>query len=230
MKIAIISDLHGNHYALEEVLKEARIEKIEKILVLGDIVGYFYNPEKIFDLLSKWNYILIQGNHERLLAKIISGEMKEVDVKKKYGSGHRAAIKKLSSDQINILINAPESLLIEEENIKILMCHGAPWNPDFYIYPNSSEDIMNRCNYPEIDFIFIGHSHYQFYRKNKHSILVNVGSVGQSRLKGGVANWAILNTKNQQIELKSTTYCVKSLINEICNDDPKYLKEILLRS
>ena len=48
MKIAIISDLHGNHYALEEVLKEARTEKIEKILVLGDIVGYYCNPEKIF--------------------------------------------------------------------------------------------------------------------------------------------------------------------------------------
>ena len=52
MKIAIISDLHGNHYALEEVLKEARIEKIEKILVLGDIVGYFYNPDKIFEPAS----------------------------------------------------------------------------------------------------------------------------------------------------------------------------------
>ena len=42
MKIAVISDIHGNYDALVEVLKDAKSENIDHLLVLGDIVGYYY--------------------------------------------------------------------------------------------------------------------------------------------------------------------------------------------
>ena len=64
MKVGIISDIHGNHYALEEVLKVAIREGVEKLLVLGDIVGYYYHPEIVLEMLYKWSYEIIKGNHE----------------------------------------------------------------------------------------------------------------------------------------------------------------------
>ena len=56
MKIEIISDINGKYDALIEVLKKAKKEKVEHILVLGDIVGYYYHPDKILKLLSEWSF------------------------------------------------------------------------------------------------------------------------------------------------------------------------------
>ena len=48
-------------------------------------------------------------------------------------------------------------------------------------------------------------------------VLVNVGSVGQSRIKGGIANWCLLNLNNGVIEMQSTPYNVNSLLNLVNN-------------
>ena len=42
LKIAILADIHGNHFALEKVIEKAKNEKIEQLLILGDFVGYYY--------------------------------------------------------------------------------------------------------------------------------------------------------------------------------------------
>ena len=79
MKVAVLSDIHGNHYALKEVLNIARNEKVEKLLVLGDIVGYYYHPEKVMDMIKDWDYELIKGNHEILLEKLSTGKINKSD-------------------------------------------------------------------------------------------------------------------------------------------------------
>ena len=62
MKIGLISDIHGNLEALEAVLKYLSTEeKVDKIIVLGDIVGYMTNPNECVQLT---NYDCIQGNHD----------------------------------------------------------------------------------------------------------------------------------------------------------------------
>ena len=80
-----------------------------------------------------------------------------------------------------------------------------------------------------VDFVFIGHSHYQFCHVNQCGKLVNVGSVGQNRLEGGVACWAILDTFTREVQLKSTIYNTEPLLDEILEIDPIYLKDVLKR-
>jgi predicted phosphodiesterase len=53
MKIAIISDIHGNYDALKAVLKDIKKLKIDKIYCLGDIVNYYYEPHKCINILIK---------------------------------------------------------------------------------------------------------------------------------------------------------------------------------
>ena len=63
MKIGLISDIHGNLEALETVLEcLSAKEKVDKIIVLGDIVGYMANPNECVELTK--NYDCIQGNHD----------------------------------------------------------------------------------------------------------------------------------------------------------------------
>ena len=52
MKIAILSDIHGNNTALKAVLMEIDKIGVDKILFLGDYVGYYYSPDIIFNLMS----------------------------------------------------------------------------------------------------------------------------------------------------------------------------------
>lgn len=232
MKLAAISDIHGNSFALEQVLLEAKKEKAEKLLVLGDLVGYYYYPDKVIKMIKEWDYHLIKGNHEGLLVELIAGRILETDLRKKYGSGHRLALEKLTKEDLNQIITAPEQLKITVDNVNILMCHGSPWDPDFYLYPDASPELLEKCNRRDVDFVLIGHSHYQFIYPNTNSTLINVGSVGQSRKEGGVANWILIDTITKQAELKATRYDTSELEREIVNTDPSnpYLQTILKRS
>jgi len=232
MKLAVLSDIHGNHYALERVLHRAKHDGVEQLLILGDFVGYYYHPEKVFALLDDWKYKAIRGNHEDLLEGLIAGSLSPLAIRHKYGSGHDKAIQKLSQSQKDFLKGLPNQLTLQIDNISVMMVHGAPWENDFYLYPDCKKEILDRCDYDGIDFILAGHSHYAFCCSNKHSTLINTGSVGQSRNQSGLAQWTIINTITRTFEMRSTPYDVSALLAEIDQIDSKnnYLKEVLIRN
>jgi len=231
MKIGIISDIHGNYDALFSVLEKAKKESVDHLLILGDIVGYYYHPEKILNLLSHWSFDMIKGNHERILEDLIEDSSLSQSIRLKYGSGHQEAINKLTQKQLNFLFDLPETKSIKIDEITLLMCHGSPWSNDFYIYPDSNNVILNKCNIKAFNFVLIGHSHYSFAIRNTNSILLNPGSVGQSRQNGGKASWCILNTNNSCFQFFNTDYNTKNLLKEVSEKDPeiKYLSDILKR-
>lgn len=231
MKIAVISDIHGNYDALVEVLKMAKKEAVEHLLVLGDIVGYYYHPDKVLNLLSEWSFDIIKGNHEKILENLVVEASLGESIQLKYGSGHQEAVNKLKKQQLDFLRRLPETKSVQIDNVSLLMCHGSPWSNDHYIYPDSEKEVILKCDSKEHDFVLIGHSHYAFAIKNANSILINPGSVGQSRQIGGKAFWAIINTKNRYFQLMSTDYNVEKLLYEVEEKDPeiKYLTEILKR-
>jgi putative phosphoesterase len=232
MKIAIISDIHGNYDALKVVLKEAKVQGVAHLLILGDLVGYYYHPDKIFDALSSWSYDLIKGNHEYILEKLIENPEIGDSIRLKYGSGHQEAINKLSPEQLQFLKNLPETKVVKFDEISILMSHGSPWSNDFYIYPDCKKETIEKCDSKQHDFVLIGHSHYAFAFKNTNSILINPGSVGQSRQKGGKAFWTIINTENGCFQTLSTDYDTKDLLDEIYKKDSDiaYLTSVLKRN
>lgn len=232
MKIGVLSDIHGNHYALTRVLEEAAKEKVEKLLVLGDIIGYYHHPDKVMEILGRWDYVFIKGNHEDLLKQVLIGQLNLALLDTKYGSGHRAAINKLSDEQIQKLIKADEHKYLEIDGLKMLLCHGSPWDKNLYIYPDTDKSILDKANETGVDIVMIGHSHYQFIHICDKTILLNAGSVGQSRTTGGIANWAILNTANRVIQLMSTLYDTTALLNELAITDPtnSYLQNVLTRN
>lgn len=66
MRIAFISDIHGNYDALRAVANDIKKSKIDKIYCLGDIVNYYYEPHKCIDLFIKNKIKCIKGNHEKI--------------------------------------------------------------------------------------------------------------------------------------------------------------------
>lgn len=231
MKIGILSDIHGNDTALRAVLMEIDKIGVDKILLLGDYVGYYYNADIIFNLIKDYDKELIKGNHELLLEQALDNNEKALAIQKKYGSGIEYAKKKLSTEQINYLINLPEKKELKIDGLKILICHGSPWDVLEYIYPDSSEESKMKCFEADADCVFIGHSHRSFIYEQSNKVLVNVGSVGQNRKVGGIASWGLLNTENKVCVIKESHYDIKPLIRQINKIDPdhKYLSNVLKR-
>jgi len=231
MKVAVISDIHGNFDALVAVLEKAENENVTHLLILGDVVGYYYYPDKIMDILSQWNFDIIKGNHEKILEDLIADSSLSETIRLKYGSGHQEAINKLTQEQLRFLIDLPETKTVQFGQTSLLMCHGSPWSNDFYIYPDCEKEIINKCDIIGFDFILIGHSHYSFAIRNGNTILINPRSVGQSRQTGGKASWCVINTDNSCFQFFSTDYNTKDLVKEISEKDPEieYLTKVLKR-
>lgn len=232
MKIGILSDIHGNSFALQNVLIEAKKENIEQLLILGDYVGYYHHPDRVVELLSDWKTQMIKGNHETILSKFIKNDdLYKNKIRAKYGLGHDAALEKLSKRTLNNLINLPDNKIVSIDNWSIILAHGSPNCNEEYIYPDAKLDVLNRIDKDIANYIFMGHTHYPFTYKGKHSHIINVGSVGQSRVMGGIANWGILNTTNGVYVQKHTAYNVQKLINELLliKGTPNYLIKILTR-
>jgi len=231
MKIAILSDIHGNSSALENVLTEIRTLKITKLLILGDFVGYYYHPDKVFELLEGWDYQFIKGNHESMMLEAANCSKTRELVHKQYGSGVNFALERLDPLHIKKLQTAPSIRPIKIMEASILMCHGSPWGEDEYVYPDAPQTVLERCLESSHDYVLLGHTHHPFIFKGTKNILVNPGSVGQSRKRGGKACWAIIDIHSKIVELKETAYDVASLITEAKKQDPHipYLHEILVR-
>lgn len=231
MKVAIISDIHGNHYALTAVLQEASAIGVEKLLVLGDIVGYYYSPDIVLELLSHWPYEIIKGNHELILKDLFDNQTEAKTIIRKYGHGHEQALKKLDNATLQWLFDLPIQKTILIDGVSFQMNHGSPWSIDDYLYPNTAVEILEQCNSVEHDFVLVGHSHYSFSYRCQNSILINTGSVGQSREKGGKAYWTIVDTATKSFEIKATSYDTSNLLKEVEAMDPdfEYSSKILVR-
>jgi putative phosphoesterase len=231
MKIGVLSDIHGNHLALKAVLDDAEQINVEQLLILGDMVGYYYHPDKVLKMLSSWPVKFIQGNHERLLQRFQECENEKKKIEKKYGSGIRYAHEKLNSEQVKHLVELPESRVIQIDELKIQMLHGSPWNKDFYIYPDKITKVLHKFEGFNSDFIFLGHTHYPFVFSRRNQVIANVGSVGQARDRGGLASWVCLDTSNRSLVFKHTPYETSSIIDEVKRIDPDvpYLHQILER-
>ena len=231
MNVAVLSDIHGNNYALEAVLVEINRLNIKKVLILGDIVGYYYHPDIVLKLLSKFDCEMIQGNHEMILNQLKNGLINENLINQKYGSGHKRAFKQLNENQLKFLFSLPYKKSIVINNCALQLNHGSPWDSNYYLYSDTDKKILERCNSLVHDFVLIGHSHYPFFYKCENSTLINVGSVGQSRKMGGIASWCLINTLEKHFELQETPYDISKLISEVDKFDPdrKYNRNILLR-
>jgi putative phosphoesterase len=242
VKIAVLSDIHGNIDALDAVLKEIQLIDIDTIIVAGDFVGYYYHPKEVLERLNEFNVIACRGNHEDLLKKWINGTyLEKENLIKRYGHGLEIAANTLSAEQLDWLFSLPHPNQFLYNQRSLYICHGAPWDINEYIYPTQLHEYENKIkdNYSLFNIIITGHTHYQMLTKYSDEFqLVNPGSVGQPRSVGrefvklSRAEWAIIDLNSLNIELKVTSYDPKKLFQDVKRIDPtlNYLVDVLKRA
>jgi len=186
MKVAIISDIHGNMQALEAVLQDIKKEKCDKIFCLGDLAMAGPEPVETIKLIKKLyekgNFELIQGNTDEMI-----GDFNQ-EVVEKVGSAFPIMFEALKNDVEIIpqdlrdfLKNLPKQAEFEIEGVKILLVHGSPRKNDENISPDLLiEKVEEMIAGTDADLIFCGHTHIPCgYQTTKKQTVVNDGSVGR---------------------------------------------------
>ena len=229
MKVAILSDIHGNVFALQSVLNAVTKKGIDMLIVTGDFVGYYFWPVEVFKLLKDWNMVAICGNHDRMLENAVNDENYRFKVRKKYGTGLDIALDQLDKKTIKWLMNLPHSFEYETKDGNVLLCHGSPWDNDEYVYPDSDNESLSRYTTLNVKWVIQGHTHYPMCKNTGDVTVINPGSVGQPRDSQVGAQWAQLDTTSNKVDFFCEQYDIKKVIEESKKRHPEipYLANIL---
>jgi putative phosphoesterase len=173
----------------------------------------------------------VRGNHEDLLARLMREPSNAADLHRRYGSALAQAASGLSPQHLAYLERLPVRKEITIEGRRILLCHGSPWDPDLYVYPDAAPETFERCAASGADIVVMGHTHYQLMKASGSTTIVNPGSVGQPRDRQPGAAWALLDTDTGSCRAFTEPYDSRSIEAQARVTDPHlpYLWEVLNR-
>lgn len=233
-KFALISDLHSNIEALEAVLKDIDDNGVQKILCLGDLIGYGPNPRQMLQHAFNWEWSL-RGNHEDallFLALDFSPEAAQaIDWTRTQLNDDTQ-----SKDENHRMWNFLGDLGDIKTQDGLMFVHASPRNrTKEYVRPH---DIHDREKMEEIFSLidhaaFCGHTHepgvftedMKFYppRAFAHKVklsdgrkyYVNIGSVGQPRDRDTRSCYVIFDPETQVVEFRRVEYEFKKTMHKI---------------
>jgi len=220
MRIAVIADIHANLTAFQAVLADIETQMIDRIINLGDFIGYGPEPEAVAQILRERQIPSILGNHEMAL--------KDDAILNSFTSDayHSMLItRRLVSSQTVDYIQSLPALTVEND---LRFVHGTPPESiyDYITYYRLYELHAAFAATPEW-LTFVGHSHMlgiyestgrditigvlkKGVRHLKRSVkyIINVGSVGQPRDRNKAAKYLVFDDQTDEIGIRFVAYDV----------------------
>jgi predicted phosphodiesterase len=229
MKYLILSDIHSNKEALQAVLSFVRRKPWDKVVFLGDLVGYGANPNQAVDMLRALRpLVAIRGNHDKVCSGIERGEL-----------FNRIALeaamwtrRKLTQGNLKWLRALPQGPLVVDGAFAI--AHGTPIDEDAYVF--GEIEALNVFRQTRFPVCFFGHSHFpvifalspdaittiltvapcfRFKLRPGVRYLINPGSIGQPRDGNPLASFAIYDAERQTLAIHRIAYRVAETQDKI---------------
>ena len=176
MRIAVVSDIHGNVRALRAVMDDLAEVAPDHVINLGDTVSGPLEAAETADLLISLAWTTVRGNHDRQLLALSESRM---------GAADRAAFSQLKSHHKSWLSTLAEMVELEG----LIFCHGTPDNDNVYLSETfepagharvaTRAEVTRRLAGVQAPIVLCGHSHSPRLVALDHgSLVVNPGSVG----------------------------------------------------
>lgn len=201
MKVAVISDIHGNWQALESVMADYQLAGCSRVLCLGDLAMAGPQPRTVLDYIMNktQNWTIIQGNTDKMIAEF---NLKMYDeLSKTFPVMANALLDDvdiIEKDKKDFLAELPERKELMIEGVSVLMVHGSPRRNNEDILPNMKiSEIQEIISGELANLILCGHTHVPCgYQTLSAQTVLNVGSVGRPMTGSPKANYAIIDFDN----------------------------------
>src|SRR5688572_8883842 len=229
MRYLILSDIHSNQEALKTVLSFVRRKPWDKVVILGDVVGYGADPNRTVDMLRALKPMaIVRGNHDKVCSGLENGEL-----------FNRIALeaamwtrRKLTRANMQWLRKLPQGPV--EVDGKFAICHGTPIDEDAYIF--GELEALNVFRHTDFSISFFGHSHFpvifalspeaittvltvapsfRFKLRPGVRYLINPGSVGQPRDGNPLTSFALFDSTSRVVTIHRIPYQVRETQKKI---------------
>lgn len=237
-KILILSDIHGNLSALEQVLKKEKLTEISGIILLGDLIDYGPRSneiiERIREIPDEHVLVNIWGNHEHAIMNE-NYEHFSSERGKQCAAHTRKNLTDKTIAYLNDHMEKSGKYELELSGKRCLAVHGSM--EDHYWKSISHEESGEA--YSKYDIVFSGHSHIPHffehfyscdnaqYRNKKKTVFINPGSVGQSRDHNPNAHYGVLELETMSIQLKTAEYDIAYEMSLFSDEvDPFYRERL----
>lgn len=222
MKYGILGDIHANLSALRMVLERLRSHRVDRILSVGDVVGYGAAPCECIERLREIGARVVKGNHDAACVH-------EMDLAY-FNPYARAAVSwtrtQLSRDDSTWIARLPLTLDLEDCSV----AHGTYHRPERFDYVQGESDADASLDRLPTPVCFVGHSHVpialvrleddplrtaraegsEVDLSDVRRALINVGSVGQPRDDDPRAAYAIFDSDEQRVVIERVRYDIEA--------------------
>jgi len=223
MRYLILSDIHANAEALTAVLSRVRRKRFDRIVILGDFVGYGADPNQVVERVRRLRKekISIRGNHDKVVCGLDPGQLFNPVAL----FAARWTTGELTQRNRSFLESLPQGPL--EVDGLFAICHGSPRDEDAYIFSDRDADV----NFRTFDYgvCFFGHSHVpsiftlepegirvevvtgdrtRVRLAGNRRYLINPGSIGQPRDRNPSAAFALYDSRARVVHFERVPYDV----------------------
>lgn len=188
MLIGILADAHGNAAAVRHALEQLS-GRVDQLIFAGDAIYEYRFSNELLELIREHRMHYVLGNHEMSLLG---------------PNGARArAAPHVDLEHLEFLRSVPERIALDVDGRRLLVVHGSPWKPyDDYVY--AASPILRRFSKLPYDYVVLGHTHVAMASRQGSVLVINPGSVGESRdgTPNGRLSYAILDTATDEVSFE----------------------------
>jgi putative phosphoesterase len=180
MKVAFISDIHGNAIALEAVLLDISKKEVDQVYVLGDLVYRGPEPKRSLELIQSLHTKVIKGNADEWVVRgVREGEVPDKALEM-MNRERQWIVDQLNTSDIEYLQQLPTELTTTIDGIDVVAFHATPDSLFEIILPDTADDtvktsLMHRA---DAQVYIYAHIHRPYIRYIDGKVIMNTGSVG----------------------------------------------------
>ena len=214
MKIAVISDIHANVYALMNVLEDIDNEKVDIIICLGDLVGYGPHPNEVISMIKERHILCIKGNYDNSVVDNEYSYIRETPIN---SFSLPWAVNELKEENRIFLENLPSAITLNIANKNLLFVHGSPNKINEYLFKDG-DNTLDTMNSISADVLICAHTHIPGIKEFGTKVYVNCGSIGKPKIGRPNITYCILNVNNHEgmnIQIKEIPYEFNRIVKDM---------------
>ncbi|MCR8630978.1 metallophosphoesterase family protein [Paenibacillus radicis (ex Xue et al. 2023)] len=194
MKIAFISDIHGNAHALEKVLIDINKKNVDKMYVMGDLCYRGPEPKRSIELIRSLNADVIKGNADEWVVRgVQKGEVADSALEM-MNRERDWTVSKLDPTDIDYLSKLPTEINVTIEGLPLHLFHATPDSLFDIVPPDAdNETVSSRLmSSKDAQMYIYAHIHKPYIRYINGKVIMNTGSVGLPFDSTAMASYATL--------------------------------------